>query len=238
VYEALWPALQQAGLAVQVALVSENRAGEFRDDPAGRERWESAVARHKAGRAAKEQQQQQQQQAQGQAAGGAAGAAAASGAAGATAAPAKPAKEAAKPKTPPEQPKKRVVSGPECACCGVRFSGERQLAEHEQGKRHAVCASVAQSAAAPALAVECRQAAMDVAALRATFETYGALADVALSALNPLASPGFATSKADAAAGGPWFATLTYREAACAAKALGQKYLYVAGKRVYVEVVP
>ena len=43
---------------------------------------------------------------------------------------------------------------------------------------------------------------------------------------------------ADAAAGGPWFATLTYREAACAAKALGQKYLYVAGKRVYVEVVP
>ena len=27
-------------------------------------------------------------------------------------------------------------------------------------------------------------------------------------------------------------------KAACAAKALGQKYLYVAGKRVYVEVVP
>lgn len=38
--------------------------------------------------------------------------------------------------------KRRVVSGPMCAECGVRFSGEKQLEEHRGGKHHAMVASV------------------------------------------------------------------------------------------------
>jgi hypothetical protein len=38
--------------------------------------------------------------------------------------------------------------------------------------------------------------------------------------------------------GGPWYAALVYEDAAATARALGQRYLYVKEKRVYVEPVP
>lgn len=34
---------------------------------------------------------------------------------------------------------------------------------------------------------------------------------------------------------GPWFASVLYKDAPSTARALGQRYLYVHGRRVYVE---
>ena len=143
--------------------------------------------------------------------------------------------------SPDQKKKRRVVSGPECECCGVRFTGDAQLDEHRKGKRHEAAARVFQCARAPPLAIECRQAPLEVRALRTTFEPFGALEDAALSATNPMGGSESGRTPApggDDGAQGPWFATVRYKDAACAAKALGQKMLYVGGKRVYVEAVP
>ena len=63
------------------------------------------------------------------------------------------------------------------------------------------------------------------------------LAAVAGAALQPTDPTGKPVRPSPAGKPGPWFATVLYREAAAAARALGQRYLYVGGKRVYVEVV-
>ena len=71
------------------------------------------------------------------------------------------------------------------------------------------------------------------------WQAYGAIENVTMATANPLGtSAPNGASGAASAPGGPWFATLAFKEAAGAAKAVGARYLYVAGKRVYVEVVP
>ena len=65
----------------------------------------------------------------------------------------------------------RVISGPLCECCDVRFSGDKQLQEHLQGKRHAVACVIARSSSAPPLSIECRQAPIELSKLRESLST-------------------------------------------------------------------
>ena len=102
------------------------------------------------------------------------------------------------------------------------------------GKRHALAASVAGCGGAPPpLAIECRQAALGLGQVRAAFAPYGRIAAASLEEANPL--DGVKPEARKSGKPGPWFAMLLYADAAAAAKALGQRYLYVDGRRVYVE---
>ena len=69
--------------------------------------------------------------------------------------------------------------------------------------------------------------------MRQAFGQYGRVASAELSEANPTGQP--TVPRGDKP--GPWFATVLYGETAAAAKALGQRFLYVGGKRVYVEVL-
>ena len=257
VHEALWSKLQLAGLAMAVLTASEQRTGEFRDVPGGRERWDAAVAKVRGARAAagragaaskadspagkgsRERGTRNQNKGRGAAEGGPGeggmaaapaalvGAAGRNGAVAAASGAASAADVASVPAAQPAAAKKRVVSGPACECCNVRFSGDKQLEEHCGGKRHALAAAVARRSTPPALSVECRQATLDEAGVRASFNEYGAIASVSIDGVKPGARP----SKE----GGPWFATVLYQDAPAAARALGQRYISVNGKRVYVE---
>ena len=251
VYEALWPALQTAGLAVQVALASDSRAGEFRDVPGGRQRWEAAVARFRANKSPARKNAglgaflptkgpapaplpvavaplPVAVQASTAATTAPAPAPAAQTAGTVVGEPAAAAVVAAPAKKP------RKVSGPMCVCCDVNFSGEAQLEEHRKGKRHCIAQAAYDRPTPPTLAVECRQAPMEQTALNQAFEQYGPLASATLQQSAPA---GTAPRQMPQGVAGPWFATVVYRNSADAAKALGQRYLYVGGKRVYVEVV-
>jgi hypothetical protein len=128
--------------------------------------------------------------------------------------------------------KERVVSGPQCVCCGVRFSGAKQLAEHEKGKRHQMAASVAAMAAPPRMELECRQAMLDEAAVR------GALGKIApVRSIAPRAPETVAVMEGDSKSTKTvWRASVTFETAAGSALALGQKYLYVGEARVYLEL--
>ena len=244
VYEALWPVLQSKGLAARTLAASESRAGEFRDVAGGREAWEQAIAKRKAGRP--ERKSQTPTAATTPPAGGRSASAAAvlpaavvpaTNTAPAVIVGEQPALAPAPAPTeaPPKREKKpRVVSGPGCACCGVFFTGEAQLDEHKQGKRHQIALAASQNPKPPVIAVECRQAPLEAGALVKAFEEYGALASTSLQEADPTGKP---VRVSPAGKPGPWFATVLYRDSAAAAKALGQRYLYVGGKRVYVEVV-
>ena len=238
VYEALWPALQTAGAAVQVALASETRAGEFRDVPGGREKWEQAVASHRAARIAKRSTLPIGGIASPNGVGvplpiapsdlvnGAPAAAIASGG-GAVEAVTTP----ASPKENPNK-KKRVVSGPACECCDVRFTGDAQLAEHKQGRRHCIAQAAFDAPSAPTLVVECRHGPIEQAALNAAFSPHGAIGKIELHASDPSGKPSRPVRNGKE---GPWFATIVYRESRAAAKCLGQRYMEVSGMRVLVE---
>ena len=125
------------------------------------------------------------------------------------------------------------MSGPACEICGVQFSGEKQLEEHQSGKRHAQAAAIAASSASPVLAIECRQAPLAMEMLRLSFDCFGTISRATLEANDPLTGK----RPPENAKGGPWYAAVVYTDAAAAAKALGQRYLYVGGKRVYIEPV-
>ena len=247
VYEALWPTLEVKGLAAQVMTASERRAGEFRDVVGGREAWAQAIAQRKAGRTDRKSQSPAAVLPAAPAGGGLLSAATPIVSPMAPAAPigvlpAVPAARVEPPlaamavdeAAPPKEKKVRVVSGPQCVCCGVRFTGEAQLEEHKQGKRHQIALTVYQGGRAPTIAVECRQAPLEASALAKTFEEYGPIATASLQDADPTGKP---ARVSPAGKPGPWFATVVYREAAAAARALGQRYLYVGDKRVYVEVV-
>jgi hypothetical protein len=82
--------------------------------------------------------------------------------------------------------KKRQVSGPGCEVCGVCFSGTKQLDEHLQGKRHAIAAAIASAGVPRTLAIECRQAPLDLTAIRTSFQPYGTISRVTLESQDPL----------------------------------------------------
>lgn len=119
---------------------------------------------------------------------------------------------------PPKRP--RVVSGPLCDCCGIRFSSKTQLDEHRGGKRHKLAESVAAMALAPPLAIECRKGPLEIGELKAVLAEFGHLGSV---------------SSVNTEAEGPWRALVEFASAEAAAKAIGQKAIHVGGKRVYVE---
>ena len=104
----------------------------------------------------------------------------------------------------------------------------------EQMTRECIAQAAYDRPTPPTLAVECRQAPMEQTALNQAFEQYGPLASATLQQSAPA---GTAPRQMPQGVAGPWFATVVYRNSADAAKALGQRYLYVGGKRVYVEVV-
>ena len=231
IYEALWGALQQAGLAMQVILASEARAGEFRDVAGGRDRWEEAVGIARANRNDKKGAEKgTEKRASGKGVGSKGGAATSLDPAAGDGAGAAGAME-----------KRRQISGPGCECCAVRFSGQKQLDEHMSGKRHAVAAAAAAKPSALLLAVECRQSALTLKDLRECFSPHGTIAHLALESKNPLAGTVGAAKppQPDGAPTrpGPWFASLRYTDPAATARALGQRFLYVNKKRVYLEPV-
>ena len=203
VYEALWTTLEQGALAAPVLLASESRAGDFRDVPSGRERWDRLMALAKSHKADK--RTKGANTAANTSANAAANAAANTAASAALAAAVSDGNaavaEAASAPSPavgvgavvgvvgadgPSTRKKRQVSGPGCDVCGVCFSGTKQLDEHLQGKRHAIAAAIASAGVPRTLAIECRQAPLDLTAIRTSFQPYGTISRVTLEAQDPL----------------------------------------------------
>jgi len=187
------------GCTAQVALASDRRAGEFRDVPDGRQCWEAAIGRHRASKAAARNPPRKESgiatsqnghqpgptapkpataagarasRASAAATGGGAGGGAAAAATTAAGAAGTPGSETAA--VAPS--KRRVVSGPACECCDVRFSGEAQLDEHKLGRRHSIALAALNASPPPTLAIESRHAPLEPAALAAAFGKYGPLA--------------------------------------------------------------
>jgi hypothetical protein len=235
VYSALWPAVMRGALEGAVRRLSDTRSAEFRDAAGGggREAWEERLAAARAERAANNRPEQRREAAKspawarepqeskrkrGAEGGVQAGPSSGGGEAEAGAPPAK---------------RTRVVSGPQCECCAMAFSGAAQLVEHQAGKRHKAAAAVLGLDPPPPLRIECRQAQLKEPALRAALQAFGDLSRVDVPAQE-------GGNGADGAKPAPWRATVHFSQGSGAARALGARAVYVLGedgaqKRVYVE---
>ena len=101
------------------------------------------------------------------------------------------------------------MSGPACECCDVRFTGDAQLAEHKQGRRHCIAQAAFDAPSAPTLVVECRHGPIEQAALNAAFSPHGVIGKIELHASDPSGKPSRPVRNGKE---GPWFATIVYRE--------------------------
>lgn len=235
VYSALWPAVMSGALEGAVRRLSDTRSAEFRDAAGGngREAWEERLSVARAERAANSRPERKREAELGRAVAREpdvpkrkrgtqeavqAGPISRQGEAEAGVQPAK---------------RPRLVSGPQCECCGMAFSGAAQLVEHQSGKRHKAAAAVVGLDPPPPLRIECRQAELREPQLRAALQAFGNLSRVDISTQE--GGSGGSGGKAT-----PWRSTVQFSHGSGAAKALGARAVYVLGddgakKRVYVE---
>ncbi|KAL1515473.1 hypothetical protein AB1Y20_002097 [Prymnesium parvum] len=115
--------------------------------------------------------------------------------------------------------KRRVVSGPMCAQCGVRFSGEAQLAEHRGGKHHALVAAVVARRRLVPLRLSAG-APLDEEKVRVALSEFGTIQTLRVGVEGGRANDP------------PFRAVLEFSCNAEAGRALGQKLLYVDGVKV------
>jgi len=230
VHQALLPRIEAAGLGPLLSRASDNRAAEFRDVPGGRKLWEARLRQAKRERSANKASRPtgspsteqrgaralhekdegcrnkcERQSRVGKKRQRDAAADRASG-------------------TLP--PKRRVVSGPACACCGIRFSGQAQLEEHRRGKHHSMVAAVVDQPTRVCLRVSA-DVQLDEDKLRATLGPYGEIRKVRVTA--PFTATGL---------NGEWRAVVEFGSNAEVGRVLGQKLLFVDGCKLRTVALP